>query len=107
MVDMKKMMKKAAQMQEQLQREIEEIEVRASAGGGVVTATLDGNKELVALEIDPDAVDPDDVDMLQDLIVAAVNEASRRVEEEIQEKVGGLGGLGGMLGGMGGGLPGM
>lgn len=105
MVNMKKMMQKAAEMQERLQREIEEIEVSASAGGGVVTATLNGNKELLALEIDPEAVDPDDVEMLQDLVVAAVNEAARRVEEQIQEKVGGLAGM--MGGGLGGGLPGL
>ena len=64
-----------------------------------VTATVNGQKELIELTIQPDAVDPDDVDMLQDLVVAAVNEAARRVDEEVQQK------LGGLMGGLG--LPGM
>lgn len=101
-MDMRKMMRQAQQMQEKLQKDLEEMRVSASAGGGVVTATLDGNKELIELKIEPEAVDPDDVEMLQDLITAAINEASRRVEEQLKEKVGGLGDL---LGGMR--LPGM
>ena len=64
-----------------------------------MTATVNGQKELMELTIDPDAVDPADVEMLQDLVLAAVNEATRRVDEEVQQKVGGL------MGGMG--LPGM
>ncbi|HEX9700931.1 MAG TPA: YbaB/EbfC family nucleoid-associated protein [Acidobacteriota bacterium] len=96
---MKKMLEEAQRMQEKLQRDLAEVRVTASAGGGVVTATVDGQKQLLELKIDPGAVDPDDIDMLQDLVVAAVNEAARRVDEEIQEK------LGGMMGGMG--LPGM
>jgi hypothetical protein len=100
---MKKMLEEAQRMQEKLQRDLAEVRVTASAGGGVVTATVDGQKQLLELKIDPGAVDPDDIDMLQDLVVAAVNEAARRVDEEIQEK------LGGMMGGMGGlgGLSGM
>jgi len=103
MMDMKKMMREAARMQEQLQQELAEMRVSASAGGGVVTATLSGQKELLQLKIDPAAVDPEDVEMLQDLVVAAVNEASRRVDEEVQQKVGGMvpggmGALGGLLG---------
>lgn len=99
-MNMKKMMRQAAQMQEQMQRELADLRVSASAGGGVVTATLNGQKELLELKIEPAAVDPEDVEMLQDLVVAAVNEAARRVEEGIQEKVGGMmpGGLGGLLG---------
>ena len=69
--------------------------VKASAGGGVVTATVSGKRELKALEIDPDAVDPDDVEMLEDLIVAAVNEAMRAAEGDaastMQKLTGGLG----------------
>lgn len=102
-MNMKKMMQQAAQMQEQMQRELAELRISATAGGGVVTATLNGQKELLALKLDPGVVDPDDIEMLQDLVVAAVNEASRRVDESVQEKVGGmlpggLGGLGGLLG---------
>lgn len=96
---MKKMMQEAQRMQDQLQRDLGEMRVSATAGGGVVTATVSGQKELLELSIDPDAVDPTDVEMLQDLVVAAVNEAIRRVDEDLQER------LGGMMGGMG--LPGM
>jgi len=92
---MKKMMQEAQRMQDQLQRDLGEMRVSATAGGGVVTATVSGQKELLELSIDPDAVDPTDVEMLQDLVVAAVNEAIRRVDEDLQER------LGGMMGGMG------
>ncbi len=98
---MKKMLEEAQRMQGQLQRDLAELRVSATAGGGVVTATVSGHKELLELEIDPAAVDPEDVEMLQDLIVAAVNEASRRVDADLQERLGGIAGLGGM------GLPGM
>lgn len=100
MMDMKKMMREAAAMQENLQRELSEIRIEASAGGGVVTATLNGQKDLLALQIDPAAVDPEDVEMLQDLVVAAINEASRRVDEAVQQKVGGMipGGMGALSG---------
>ncbi len=96
---MKKLLKEAQRMQDQLQRDLGEMRVSATAGGGVVTATVNGQKDLLELSIDPDAVDPADVEMLQDLVVAAVNEAARRVDEEVQQK------LGGIMGGMG--LPGM
>ena len=98
---MKKMLEEAQRMQDQLQRELAEVRVSATSGGGAVTATVSGHKELLEIEIDPAAVDPEDVEMLQDLIVAAVNEASRRVDADLQERLGGLAGLGGM------GLPGM
>jgi DNA-binding YbaB/EbfC family protein len=96
---MKKMLEEAQRMQDQLQRDLTELRISATAGGGMVTATVNGQKELMELTIDPEAVDPTDVEMLQDLVVAAVNEAARRVDEEVQQKVGG------MMGGMG--LPGM
>jgi DNA-binding YbaB/EbfC family protein len=98
---MKKMLEEAQRMQDQLQRDLGELRVSATAGGGVVTATVSGHKELLELKIDPSAVDPEDVEMLQDLVVAAVNEASRRVDADLQERLGGIAGLGGM------GLPGM
>lgn len=100
---MKKMLAEAQRMQDQLQRDLGELRISATAGGGVVSATVNGKKELLELTIDPAAVDPADVEMLQDLVVAAVNEATRRADEEVQEKVGGM--MGGMMGGMG--LPGM
>ena len=101
----------AMQMQQQMlrvQQELAEARVEGTAGGGVVKATATGKKELVAITIDPSAVDPEDVEMLQDLVVAAVNEALHAAEELEKSKMsavtGGLGGPGG-LGGLG--LPGL
>ena len=90
----KKMLQQVQQMQEQMQQRMSEISVEGSAGGGMVKATMNGHKELVAVAIDKEAVDPNDVDMLQDLVVAAVNEASRKVDEAMQNQ------LGAMTGGM-------
>ena len=97
--DPRKMMKQLQQAQERLQAEIAQILVEASAGGGVVKVEMDGQKQLKSLKIDPEVVNRDDVEMLQDLVLSAVNEAARKVEASIQEKVGGL--TGGMK------LPGM
>ena len=90
----KQLMKQVQQMQEQMQRKMQELRVEGSAGGGMVKATMSGSKELIAVTIDKEAVDPNDVEMLQDLVVAAVNEASRKVDEEMQSS------LGAMTGGM-------
>jgi DNA-binding YbaB/EbfC family protein len=92
--DPRKMMKQLQQAQERLQAEIAAIAVEASAGGGVVKVEMDGQKQLKSLTIDPEVVSREDVEMLQDLVLSAVNEAARKVEASIQEKVGGLtGGL--------------
>lgn len=98
------MMKQAQKMQQDLLKMQEDLEAQvysASAGGGVVTATVSGKRELTELAIDPEAVDPDDVDMLQDMIVAAVNEALRKAEEASAQSMsritGGLGNLGGLF----------
>ena len=89
-----KLMKQAQQMQEQMMAKLEALEVEGSAGGGMVTARINGHKQLVDLKIDPEVVDPEEVDMLQDLVVAAINDATRRVDEEMQEQMKGLtGGL--------------
>jgi DNA-binding YbaB/EbfC family protein len=94
-VNIKKMMKQAQEMQRRMEEEVAQITQQGSAGGGMVTAVMRGNKELVEVRIAPEVVTPDDLEMLQDLIVAAVNDAGRRVDETIQEKLGGLGaGLG-------------
>ena len=90
----KQLMKQVQQMQEQMQQRMTELRVEGSAGGGMVKATMNGHKELLAIAIDKETVDPNDVEMLQDLVVAAVNEASRKVDEEMQ------GQLGAMTGGM-------
>jgi DNA-binding YbaB/EbfC family protein len=87
-----KMMKQLQQAQEKLQREIAALEVEASSGGGMVRVVMDGSKSVKSLTIDKEVVNKDDVEMLQDLITAAVNEASRKVVEAVQEKVGGLAG---------------
>ena len=78
------MMKQAQKMQQELakmQAELESSSFTATAGGGAVKATVSGKRELTALEIEPDAVDPEDVEMLQDMVIAAVNEALRKVDE--------------------------
>jgi len=87
-----KMMKQLQQAQEKLQREIAALEVEAASGGGMVRVVMDGSKNVKSLTIDKEVVNKDDVEMLQDLVTAAVNEASRKVEEAVQEKVGGLAG---------------
>lgn len=94
-----KMLKQIQQAQERLQRELSDLRLEATAGGGMVTVQMDGQKQLLAVKIDPEVLSGSDVDMLQDLIVAAVNEAARKVDAAVQEKVGSL------AGGMG--LPGM
>lgn len=83
-MNMQEMMKQARKMQEQLaqaQESMKNVTIDASAGGGMVKATVNGDLELVSIQIDPDALDPEDVDLLQDMIVAAVNEAIRGVSE--------------------------
>lgn len=98
--NMQAMMKQAQQMQERMQKEMEELRVDASAGGGVVTVQMKGDHEILALKIDPEAVKDGDVEMLQDMIVAATNEANRKVQEAMKGKLGGMlpPGLGGLLG---------
>jgi len=88
--DPRKMMKQLQQAQERIQAEIAALTVEAASGGGMVKVEVDGQKQLLRLTIDPEVVNKDDVEMLQDLVLAAVNEASRKVDEAIQEKVGGL-----------------
>ena len=100
--NMNNLMKQAQRMQRQMDettKELEEKEYSASAGGGAVTVTVSGKKEVLSVKLAEEVVDPDDIEMLQDLIVAATNEALRKMEEESQAAMskltGGLGGLGG------------
>lgn len=93
-MNIKQLMKQAQQMQEQMQQQMASLRVEGTSGGGMVRAEMSGNKELLSITIDPEAVDPEDVDMLQDLVKAAVNEASRKVDEAMQSS------LGSMTGGM-------
>jgi nucleoid-associated protein EbfC len=90
--DPRKLMKQLQQAQERLQEEIAALEIEASSGGGVVRVVMDGQKNVRSLRIDPEAVNRDDVEMLQDLVMAAVNEAARKVDDAVKEKVGGLSG---------------
>ncbi|MDX1502826.1 MAG: YbaB/EbfC family nucleoid-associated protein [Thermoanaerobaculia bacterium] len=96
-MDIRQLMKQAQQMQEKMQKELASMVVESSVGGGMVTMTMNGHKELLTVEIDPEVIDPEDPGMLADLIVAAVNDASRRVDEAARGK----------LGSMAGGLPGL
>jgi DNA-binding YbaB/EbfC family protein len=88
------MMRQAQELQERVQREMSELSVQATSGGGMVTVTVNGHKNLQKLTIDPEVVSRDDVAMLQDLIVAAVNDAHRKVDDALKQKMGGIfGGL--------------
>ena len=91
--NMQSMMQQAQKMQQKMQEEIALIRVEASSGGGMVTVKMDGHKNVVGVTIDPEVAG--DVEMLQDLVLAACNEATKKVDEETQKRVGG------MLGGMG------
>ncbi len=98
-MNIQQIMKQAQQMQERMQKQMAELRVEATSGGGMVTVTMDGTKQIQSLKIDPEVVSKDDVEMLQDLILAAINDAQRKVEEELQRQ------MGGMMGGMK--IPGM
>jgi DNA-binding YbaB/EbfC family protein len=93
------MMQQAQQMQERLQKQMAEMKIEATAGGGMVTVVVTGHKNLQSIKLDPEVVSKDDVEMLQDLIVAAINDAHRRVDEALASQMQGL--MGGMR------LPGM
>lgn len=103
--NMNNLMKQAQRMQRQMEettKELESKEFTASAGGGAVEVTVSGKKEVLSVKLSEEVVDPDDIEMLQDLIVAATNEALRKMEEESQSQ---MSKITGGLGGMGGGLP--
>ena len=85
-MNVQKMMKDLQRMQSRLQDEIERLEVEGSSGGGVVTARLNGKKDLVGLTLSTDAITPGDPEMMQDLIIAAINDAGRKIDAEIQRK---------------------
>jgi DNA-binding YbaB/EbfC family protein len=88
------MMQQAQQMQERLQKQMGDMTIDATAGGGMVTVTVNGHKHVVAVKLDPEVVSKDDVEMLQDLIVAAINDAHRKVDEALASQMQGMmGGL--------------
>ena len=84
------MMQQAREMQERLQKQMSELRVEATAGGGMVTVVVDGTKQIRSLRIDPDIVIKEDVEMLQDLIAAAINDASRKVDMQLGQSMSGL-----------------
>ncbi len=93
--NMNNLMKQAQRMQRQMeeaQKELEAMTFEATSGGGVVKVTVTGKKEITAIEINPEAVDPDDVEMLQDLVMTAANEALKKVDEYSESKMSGIGG---------------
>jgi DNA-binding YbaB/EbfC family protein len=87
-----KLMKQFQQMQEKMQQEIAALEVEGTAGGGMVKVTMDGSKNIKRLVIDPEVVSKDEVEMLQDLVTAAFGDCARKVDEALQEKLGGMAG---------------
>jgi nucleoid-associated protein EbfC len=93
-MNIQKMMEQAQQMQERLQKQMGEMTVEATAGGGMVTVTVNGHKHVVSVKLDPEVVSKDDLEMLQDLIVAAINDAHRKVDEAL------AGQMQGMMGGL-------
>jgi DNA-binding YbaB/EbfC family protein len=93
-MNIQQMMKQAQQVQDQLQKQMVELRVGGNAGGGMVTVVVNGAKQVQSLKIDPEVVSKDDVEMLQDLIVAAINDAQRKADEEMAQRMGGMmGGL--------------
>lgn len=89
--NLQKMIKSAKEMQEKIKKEMAEMRIEGSSGGGMVTVTLDGSKNLISLKIDPEVVNKEEVDMLQDLIIAAFNDAGTKVDEQLSQKLGSLG----------------
>lgn len=89
-MNLRKLMKQAQEMQEKMQRELGDVIVESSVGGGMVTMKMNGHKELLSVTIDAEVVDPEDVGVLQDLIVAGVNDASRRIDDTMREKMGSM-----------------
>ena len=89
-MNVQNMMKQAQEMQQRLQKQMGDMRVEATAGGGMVTVVINGNKQLQSIKIDPEVVSKDDVEMLQDLIVAAFNDAARKADEQLGQSMGGL-----------------
>lgn len=98
-MNINQLMKQAQQMQEKMQKQLAETVIEATAGGGMVTVTVNGSKQLLSIKIDPEAVDKNDVEMLEDLILAAIGDAQRKADDAVSQQ------MSGMMGGMK--LPGM
>ena len=90
-MDLQRMLKQAKEMQEKMQAEMTALRVEGSSGGGMVTVPLDGQKNPISLRLNPEVVDRQDIEMLQDLVVAAFRDAAAKVDRELAERLGGLG----------------
>ena len=90
--NLQKMLKQAKEMQDKLQKELAELRLEGTSGGGMVNVTLDGQKNLIAVRLEPEVINREDIEMLQDLIVAAFNDAAAKVDEHLSQKLSGLGG---------------
>ncbi len=88
--NLQQLMKQAQKMQEKLESQMGDLRIEASSGGGMVRVSMDGKKQLLSITIEPESVDPDDLEMLQDLILAAMNEAGRKVDETLSDHLGGV-----------------
>jgi DNA-binding YbaB/EbfC family protein len=89
-MNVQKLLRQAQEMQQKMEKEQAELQVEAAVGGGMVRVTMDGHKNLIAVKIDPEVVDPEDVGLLEDLLVTAFNEASRKMDESLREKFGSM-----------------
>jgi DNA-binding YbaB/EbfC family protein len=93
-MNIQQMMKQAQQMQERMQKQMADMRIEATAGGGMVTVVMNGSKQVMSLKIDPEVVSKDDVEMLQDLILAAINDGQRKADEALSQQMSGMmGGL--------------
>ncbi len=98
-MNIRKLMKQAEEMQRQMQEQMAGLVVEASVGGGMVAVKMDGSKTVTEVRIDPEVLDPEDPAMVQDLVLAAFNQAASQIDEQLQSKLGGMaGGLGGLPG---------
>jgi len=97
--NMNQLMKMAQNMAKQMEDQMDSLEVEGNAGGGMVKVSMNGHKNILSLEISKEVVDPDDIEMLQDLVIAAINDAMTQVDEKVKENTSGLAGLPGMPGG--------
>ncbi len=89
-MNIQQMMKQAQQMQERLQKQMAELRIEGNAGGGMVTVIVNGSKQVQSLTIDPEVVSKEDVEMLQDLIMAAINDAQRKADDAMAQQMGGM-----------------
>ena len=90
MINISKMMKDLQKMQAKMQEDLDRLELEGSSGGGIVTARMNGKKELLAIKLAPEAITPEDPELLEDLVLAAVNDAGRKVDAEVQSMTQGL-----------------